>query len=371
MKRFLYLLPILALLLSACSQKSELNGKFANANNDGKQVYLLVMKDFNAPFQPVDSTVVKDGAFKFTLNDSIEVGVAYIVIKDAAQNTPNGIPFVYEKGNIEIYIDSVPKVKGTPLNEKCQVFFDKLATVTKKMEGLDAKASQVADANERQPYINQMEELQKEMSTIGYDFIKENINNKVGEFYLVSFIDLFDEIQVQELLILASPEYQKTINNLLRTCEPTKQLPEEAENGFVGRKFIDITGNTPDGKKVSISEYAGKGKVVLVDFWASWCGPCIKEMPNVVASYQKYKSKGFEIIGISLDEDKSKWTTAIKNLNMSWVNISDLKGWGSELSAPYDVTSIPFTLLIDKDGIIVAENLRGQELENKLAELLK
>lgn len=370
MKKFLYLLPAIALLLSACSQKSQLNGKFANANNDGKQVYLLTMKDFNAPFQPIDSTIVKDGAFSFDLNDSTEMGVAYIVVKEPAQGTPNGIPFVYEKGNIEMYIDSVPKVKGTPMNEKSQVFFDKLAVIAKKMEALDAKAALAADPNERQGYIDEMQGLQKDMSTVGYDFIKENINNKVGEFYFVSFIDLFDESQVQDLLKLASPEYQTIINNLLGMNDPSQQTGGQS-GSFVGQKFIDIKGATPEGKTIAISEYAGKGKVVLVDFWASWCGPCIKEMPNVVAAYQKYKSKGFEIVGISLDDDKSKWTAAIKNLNMAWPNMSDLKGWESELSAPYNVRSIPFTLLIDKDGTIVAENLRGQELDNKLNELLK
>lgn len=370
MRRFLYLLPAIALLLSACSQKSQLNGKFANADNDGKQVYLLTMKDFNAPFQPVDSTVVKDGAFSFTLNDSTEVGVAYIVVKEAAVGTPNGIPFVYEKGNIDMYIDSVPKVKGTPLNEKSQVFFDKLAAVAKKMEATDAKAAQVADPNERQQYIDEMQGYQKEMSSIGYDFIKENINNRIGEFYFVSFIDLFDGDQVQELLKLSSPEYQKTINNLLGMTDSAQQ-PQGQSGSFVGKQFIDVKGTTPDGKTIAISDYAGKGKVVLVDFWASWCGPCIKEMPNVVAAYQKYKSKGFEIVGISLDDDKSKWTAAIKSLNMAWPQMSDLKGWESQLSAPYNVTSIPFTVLIDKDGTIVAENLRGQELDKKLSELLK
>lgn len=370
MKKFLYLLPVIALLLSACSQKSQLNGKFANANNEGKQVYLLTMKDFNAPFQPVDSTVVKDGAFSFVLNDSTEVGVAYIVVKDAAPGTPNGIPFVYEKGTIEMLIDTVSRVKGTPMNEKCQVFFDKLAVVAKKMETADNQAAQAADPNERQPYIDQMHGLQQEMSTIGYDFIKENMNNRIGEFYLVSFIDLFDDNQVQDLLKLASPEYQKLINNLLGLDDQAQQAPGQ-QGSFVGQKFIDITGNTPEGKTIAISEYASKGKVVLVDFWASWCGPCIKEMPHVVAAYQKYKGKGFEIVGISLDEDKDKWTAAIKNLNMTWPNMSDLKGWESALSAPYNVTSIPFTLLIDKDGTIVAENLRGKELEDKLSELLK
>lgn len=370
MKKFLYLLPFIALLLSACSQKNELNGKFANANNDGKQVYLLTMKDFNAPFQPVDSTVVKDGAFKFVLNDSTDVGVAYIVVKDAAQGTPNGIPFVYEKGNIDMYIDSVPKVKGTPLNEKSQVFFDKLAVTAKKMEAIDAQAAQVTDPAQRETYINQMQDLQKEMSSIGYDFIKENINNRIGEFYFVSFVDLFDENQVKELLKLASPEYQKTVNDLLGINEQPQQ-PQAQQGSFVGQKFINITGLNPEGKTISISDYAGKGKVVLIDFWASWCGPCIKEMPHVVAAYQKYKSKGFEIVGISLDDDKEAWTAAIKKMNMAWPQMSDLKGWESELSAPYNVKSIPFTLLIDKDGIIVAENLRGKALDDKLSELLK
>lgn len=109
----------------------------------------------------------------------------------------------------------------------------------------------------------------------------------------------------------------------------------------------------------------------MIDFWASWCGPCIQEMPNVVEAYKLFKDKGFEIVGISLDENKADWVAATKKLEMIWPQMSDLKGWKSDLSKPYNVQSIPFTLLVNEKGEIIAENLRGSELVNKLSELLK
>ncbi len=131
---------------------------------------------------------------------------------------------------------------------------------------------------------------------------------------------------------------------------------------------IELTG--VDGKPRKLSSL--KGKVVLIDFWASWCGPCRKENPNVVAMYNKYKDKGFEVFSVSLDKDRESWVKAIAKDNLSWPNhVSDLKYWKSAGAVTYGVTSIPFTVLVDKKGKIVAKKLRGEELENKVGELLK
>jgi thiol-disulfide isomerase/thioredoxin len=112
-----------------------------------------------------------------------------------------------------------------------------------------------------------------------------------------------------------------------------------------------------------------KGKVVLIDFWASWCGPCRKENPNVVRIYNKYHNEGFEIFGVSLDRNRDSWLKAIKNDNLSWIHVSDLKYWQSEGARLYGVNSIPFTVLLDKDGKILAKGLRGKSLEDKLEEI--
>jgi peroxiredoxin len=128
--------------------------------------------------------------------------------------------------------------------------------------------------------------------------------------------------------------------------------------------------NLPDtnGKPLALSSF--RGKVVLIDFWASWCRPCRAEMPNVVAAYAKYKSKGFEIYGVSLDRDKGAWLEAIAKDGITWPQVSDLKYWDCEAAKLYNVQGIPFTVLLDKDGKIIAKNLRGAELEEKLKQVL-
>lgn len=148
------------------------------------------------------------------------------------------------------------------------------------------------------------------------------------------------------------------------------QMVEVERKTAIGAQAPDISLTDPEGKIRKLSSL--KGKVVLVDFWASWCGPCRKENPNVVAMYGRYKDKGFEIYSVSLDKDKEGWLKAIAKDNLTWPNhVSDLKYWKSEGAAAYGVTSIPFTVLVDKKGRIVAKKLRGEELENKVKELCK
>lgn len=135
----------------------------------------------------------------------------------------------------------------------------------------------------------------------------------------------------------------------------------------VGEVAAPIKGATPEGKTLSLADL--RGKYVLIDFWASWCGPCRRENPNVVRLYNKYKDKGFDILGVSLDTKKEKWVEAIKKDNLTWHHISDLKGWSSQLSKPYGVRGIPYTVLVDKEGKIIGKRLRGASLEAKLKEL--
>ena len=122
---------------------------------------------------------------------------------------------------------------------------------------------------------------------------------------------------------------------------------------------------------MKLSDFIAKNKYTLIDFWASWCGPCRAEMPNVVAAYKKYQSKGFGIVGVSLDRDAEAWKKAIKDLNITWPQMSDLKAWDCEGAKLYGVRSIPATVLVDQEGTIIARNLRGDAIEAKLAELLK
>lgn len=137
---------------------------------------------------------------------------------------------------------------------------------------------------------------------------------------------------------------------------------------LIGQPALDFKLTTPEGKEVSLSDY--KGKVVMVDFWASWCKPCRKENPNVVRIYNRFKDKGFEILGVSLDNNKDSWVEAIQKDKLTWTHVSDLAGWGSLAAKQYGVTGIPYTLIIGRDGKIIEKNLRGEQLEKKLEKIL-
>lgn len=178
---------------------------------------------------------------------------------------------------------------------------------------------------------------------------------------------LTDE-QIQGVIQAFQQEMQmKQMQKQLEQQQMQKQSNPNAGKVGQGAPAPEISLNTPDGDVLKLSDL--KGKYVLVDFWASWCKPCRRENPNVVRAYNKYKDKGFEILGVSLDRDRSRWLQAIQADGLTWKHVSDLKYFQCEAAVDYGVSAIPFTVLVDKEGKIIAQNLRGPSLERKLEEL--
>jgi peroxiredoxin len=163
-------------------------------------------------------------------------------------------------------------------------------------------------------------------------------------------------------------KWAKQVDGMLAMMEKQAEASKIKDALAVGTKFPDFNETDVDGKPLSIASY--KGKVVMIDFWATWCGPCVGELPNVIATYQKHHSQGFEIIGVSLDDEKDKLTAFTKDKNMTWQQFFDGKGWGNKLALKYGIESIPADFLLDSQGNIIGKDLRGAELEAAVAKAL-
>ena len=205
--------------------------------------------------------------------------------------------------------------------------------------------------------------LQQSYHTNLYNGLKQKISNNKNDLAVLVFAEIFPK----------TAEFQDFVKDIyanLLKIYPKNELVvglNAPDPNAIGGEAPEINLPNPEGKNIKLSSL--RGKVVLIDFWASWCGPCRKENPNVVKLYQKYHDKGFEVYGVSLDRNKEQWINAIAADKLTWTQVSDLKGWESAAGKTYGVSSIPHTVLVDRKGNIIARNLRGYELDAKLREI--
>ncbi|MDB5283071.1 MAG: alkyl hydroperoxide reductase [Bacteroidota bacterium] len=275
------------------------------------------------------------------------------------------------------------KIVGPADNDEFQTAMKKIGETQRELGNWRMTYQMLAQKGTSQDTLafvqQQMQMAAMKMEQLVKDSSKVAKSPLVAMFYVTNV--QIDQFPKENLAVLQRMEkempgstYTKDYRDVYTKYEAQMKSQEgakqAAESIAVGKAAPDIDLKDPNGKSIKLSSL--KGKVVLLDFWASWCGPCRMEMPNVVAAYKKYKDKGFTVYSVSLDKDAAAWKNAITALGMVWENqVSDLKWWQSEAAVRYGIQGIPAAYLLDKNGIIVASNLRGEALDQKIAEVIK
>lgn len=368
MKKILSLAALAMMLCVAACQNGgyKITGT-ANGSQDGDTVILARMTRHKV--DTIQTTVIKNGQFQFTGTQDTACLCYVIWSASAMQNFSVATQLALENADITVKLDTAENaisiVNGTQANEALTALRQQELNLNQQAQSLfDICNDSTATAEAKAKAQEGLDGLQEQMINAYQDFITANIQNVAGQTFLGDYSPILkDEFVIEQLAALPESAITSKLKELKATYD------QKAATA-VGQPFKDIKAATPEGGECSVSEVAKNAKVLLIDFWASWCGPCRQEMPNVKAAYAKYHPQGFEIIGVSLDTDAEAWKKAIADLGMTWPQISDLQGWDCEGAKTYTVRSIPATVLI-KDGKIVARDLRGGELAEKIEELLK
>lgn len=317
---------------------------------------------------PHDTIVVKDGRFEL----SGESDSTYLCLIYSKNEEALNIPLFIEPGTIKVILSKTPgasRVGGTTINDEWQRMTDSTMVIGKEINNIAEKvyAHEEATQEEQQKAMAQIERLNQRFSSVVADFTERNIKNELGYFLLTMYPEEIIPNKERLRLIQMMPTE-------MRQREAIKEMEQQIGNASKtgeGAVIEDFTMPSMEGAPMSIMSEVKKNRITVLDFWASWCGPCRQETPLMVEIYKKYKDKGLGLVGISLDEDADAWKQATDQLGIAWPQMSDLKGWDNAAAQMFNITSIPHTVIVDRNGKILRRGLRGEQLEQFIAEQLK
>jgi peroxiredoxin len=369
------LLGMVPIAVMGQSKNFTFEGKIGNLNPPAK-VYFEYMYQGQSQ---MDSATVKEGSFTFSgLTEG--PAAARMFLDYAGQGLPAAaraghmLLFYIEEGTVRIESkDSLQNIKfvNSAVNDAHQAYLDQIGGPIQEL-GRKMSARFAAASPEQQKDTAFINNLNREYRALMAERAKNQLNfvREHPDSYF-SVVALTEAAGSQMNVTQIEPLFLSLSENIRNTADGkafAKRI-EAATTTRVGSVAPNFTQNDVNDKAVSLSDF--RGKYVLLDFWASWCGPCRGENPNLVRAYARYKDKGFEILGVSLDQKgkKADWVAAIEKDGLTWINVSDLRSWGNEAAVLYGVRAVPQNYLIDPKGIIVASNLRGEALDAKLSEI--
>lgn len=365
MKKLIYL-SLIGLIAWSCSSepKYSVTGKIEGSDSI---IFYLQKREAGVNVN-IDSAVSKKGSFTMKGGAVDYPQLVQLVAGDTRKRTS----FYLENSKITITgtLDSLFKaeVTGSKTQDEYQSFLDSHKPLTDAYASLYSEyqaATQSGDASKVADIETRAEELQEKMLQNQKDFVINNPSSYVSPSLLSSLAYDMEATELESLINKFDTSLAKLpqVVALRERVEITKKVA-------TGQKAPDFTMNDVDGKPVSLSSKIGT-KLLLVDFWAAWCGPCRQENPNVVNVYKEFNKKGFDVFGVSLDQSREDWVKAIADDNLTWTHVSDLQYWNNAAAKTYGVQAIPANFLLDETGTIIGKNLRGEDLYNKVSELLK
>ncbi|WP_439184442.1 redoxin domain-containing protein [Carboxylicivirga taeanensis] len=365
MKNVLLAILSVAMLVGCQSKSYEVTGTLEGATSER-----VILKKIRKG-QPVniDTTEMVNGVFTFT--GSVNAPELYFAAVDGQQQP---VVFFISNDKIKItgHVDKLAEIEvsGSELTNLFTKFNDEVPGQerTKELQQEFQMAYMSQDKDKQKLIEEEMQSIMEDQRAYFKKFLDENTSNEFGLFLALNMAPSLDLEQLKELMAKFEPTmrehpYFKEIKDLIAPLEEFEKAQAATE---VGAEAPEFTLKSVEGEDVSLSDF--RGKYVLVDFWASWCQPCRQENPNVVKAYKAFNSKGFEVLSVSVDGNHEAWKKAIKEDGMTWSHV--IADEASGVAQMYGIQSIPSTFLLDKEGKIVAKNLRGEALENKLAELL-